>query len=85
MGSRAGSKYIADEIVKADKEGKLVYCRFGKQYVTNLEKQINSFLNGNVNGSNGAQLSQSLKSATYLINIKKLIRDHNIDTEYNQF
>ena len=28
--TKSSSKYIADEIVKADKEGKLVYCRFGK-------------------------------------------------------
>lgn len=37
--SRGGNnKYLAEELVKADKEGKVVYCRFGKQYIFNLEK-----------------------------------------------
>jgi hypothetical protein len=59
-------RYLAEEIVKFDKEGKVVYCRFGKQYIINLEKQMNSILNNlnsgtsgggvGVNGSN-AQLS----------------------------
>lgn len=44
---------------------------------------MNSLLNANANG--GAQLSHSIKSATYLINIKKLIKEHNIDTEHNYF
>jgi hypothetical protein len=66
-----------------EKEGKVVYCRFGRSYIINLEKQINSLLN---NGGNGtAQLSNAIKSATYLINIKKLIKEHNIDTEHNYF
>lgn len=32
------TKYIVDEIVRSFNEGKLVYCRFGKQYVQNLER-----------------------------------------------
>lgn len=36
--TRNGYRYLADELVKADKDGKVVYCRLGKQYITNLEK-----------------------------------------------
>jgi hypothetical protein len=50
---RSSYKNLADELVKADKEGKVVYCRFGKQYIANLEKQMNSILNTN-SSSNGA-------------------------------
>lgn len=47
---------------------------------------MNSILNANANSNNGTQLSQAIKpSATYLLNIKKLIKEHNIDTEYNHF
>lgn len=74
---KPNSKIIAEELVKSFNEGKVVYCRFGKQYIQNLEKQINSVLNNNT------QVSTSLKSATFLINIKKLIKDHNIDSEHN--
>jgi hypothetical protein len=64
--------------VKQEKDGKLVYCRFGKKYITNLERQLNSCLI-----SNPTQVSTTLKSATYLLNIKKLIKEHNIDSEHN--
>jgi hypothetical protein len=30
IASKPSNKYIADEIVKADKDGRIVYCRFGK-------------------------------------------------------
>lgn len=30
VSTKSSSKYIADEIVRADKDGRLVYCRFGK-------------------------------------------------------
>lgn len=69
---------IAEEIVAQHKEGKLVYCRFGKKYLANLEKQMNSLLPGNQ-----ATVSTSAKSASFLINVKKLIKDHNIDSEHN--
>lgn len=45
---------------------------------------MNSVLNQNPSG--GTQLNQAVKSsATYLINVKKLIKEHNIETEYNSF
>jgi hypothetical protein len=39
------TRFIVDDMVKAHNEGKLVYCRFGKNYVVNLERQMNSLLN----------------------------------------
>lgn len=53
----------------------MVYCRFGKNYIINLERQMNSLINA------GQQVSTSAKTATYLINIKKLIKDHNIESD----
>lgn len=52
-----------------------MYCRFGKNYIINLERQMNSLINA------GQQVSTSAKTATYLINIKKLIKDHNIESD----
>ena len=31
-------KYLAEELVRAYNEGKVVYCRFGRQYILNIEK-----------------------------------------------
>ena len=45
---------------------------------------MNSLLN-NKDGGNSTQVSTAVKSATYLINIKKLIKEHNIDSEHNNF
>jgi len=33
--------------------------------------------------SSSTPISTSLKSATFLINIKKLIKDHNIESDHN--
>ena len=38
------TRYIVDDLVKSYNEGRLVYCRFGKQYIINLERQMNSLL-----------------------------------------
>jgi hypothetical protein len=78
---KAGTKLLAEEIVRSDKDSRLIYCRFGRQYVINLEKQMNSLLNN----KESTTLSNTIKSATYLINIKKLIKEHNIETEHNGF
>lgn len=67
---------MADDLVKAYNEGKVVYCRFGRNYIEKLEKQLKSILN-----SGGMQVSTSVRIATYLINIKKMIKDHNIESE----
>ena len=66
---------LAEEIVKASQDERLVYCKFGKQYVSNLEKQLNSII------GNSTTVCTSLRSATYLINIKKLIKEHNIESD----
>lgn len=56
--TRSGLRYLAEEIVKHDKEGKVVYCRFGKQYILNLEKQLTSILNTNTGtGGTGSGVS----------------------------
>lgn len=67
---------IQQEIVRHHQEGTLVYCRYGEQYVLNLERQSNAISN----------LPMSSKCASFLINVKKLIKDHNIDsTEHNLY
>jgi len=56
-----------------------VYCRFGKDYITTLQKQQSNLINN-------ANLSAPMRQiATYLINIKKLVRDHNIESETKDF
>lgn len=43
---KPNSRIIAEDLVKSHNEGKVVYCRFGKQYILNLEKQLNLVLSG---------------------------------------
>lgn len=73
--TKPNTQYIVDDLVKAYNEGKVVYCRFGKQFIVNLERQMTSLLSTN------GQVAISAKTATYLINIKKLIKDHNIESD----
>jgi len=62
-----------------NEEGLVVYCRFGRDYLSNLMKQAQSV-------SNNPSLAAPTKQiATYLINVKKLIRDHNIESESKDF
>ena len=57
----------------------VVYCRFGGNYLGNL-------LKSHLNLINNPNLSQPMRQvATYLINIKKLVRDHNIDSDSKDF
>lgn len=35
---KPNAKFIAEELVKSHNDGKVVYCRFGKSYILNLEK-----------------------------------------------
>ena len=56
----------------------MVYCRFGDKYIQDLEKKKNSVLQNNGLGTNFATHS-------YLINIKKLIDEHNINGEKRDF
>jgi hypothetical protein len=66
-------------MINAKEVNRLVYCRFGEKYVTDLEKRKNS----NLTSLN--QPTPSLSSASYLINIKKLMEEHNIDGEKKDF
>lgn len=52
---------------------KLIYCRFGEKYLQDIEKRKNSIL------TEQNQPSINLASASYLLNIKKLIEEHNIE------
>ena len=62
-----------------NEHGYVVYCRFGKDYITNLAKIAQQLINT-------PGLSQPMRQiATYLINIKKLVRDHNIESENKDF
>ena len=62
-----------------NENGYVVYCRFGKEYITHLAKQ-------HLNLINNPNLSQPMRQiATYLINIKKLVKDHNIESESKDF
>lgn len=70
---------INDYLIHAKNANRLVYCRFGEKYVTDLEKRKNSNISS-LNAPNAC-----LGSASYLINIRKLIEDHNIESEKKDF
>ena len=70
---------INDYLINAKEANRLVYCRLGEKYVQDLEKRKNS----NLIAIN--QPTSNLSSASYLINIKKLIEEHNIDGERRDF
>lgn len=70
---------LNDYMLNAREAGRLVYCRFGEKYLQDMERRKNSNLSAiNLPTSN-------LSSATYLINIKKLVDEHNIDGEKRDF
>lgn len=67
---------ITDYLLNSTKAERLVYCRFGTKYITDIEKKKNSLI-----------VSQpfNLSSFTYLINVKKLIDEHNINSDKKDF
>ena len=76
---REGCSHLYNYLTRMNEEGLVVYCRFGKDYLANLMKQAQSV-------SNNPSLAAPTKQiATYLINVKKLIRDHNIESESKDF
>ena len=76
---RANQTNIQHYMAAMNENNYLVYCRFGRDYISNLAKQA-------LNLINNPNLSQPMRQiATYLINIKKLVRDHNIDSESKDF
>lgn len=70
---------VSDYMINAREANKLVYCRFGEKYITDLEKRRSS----NISALN--QPMNNLGSASYIINIKKLVEEHNIDGEKRDF
>lgn len=59
--------------------GKVVYCRYGREYIPSVGRQISMSL------SNPSLQAPVRQIATYLINIKKLVQDHNIESEDKDF
>lgn len=70
---------ISDYLINAKEANRLVYCRFGDKYITDLEKRKNS----NITALNTPNMT--VASCSYLINIKKLVEEHNIDGEKRDF
>lgn len=70
---------LTDYMLNAKEVNRLVYCRFGEKYVNDLERRKNS----NIASLNAPTVNMS--SATYLINIKKLMEEHGIDGEKRDF
>ena len=70
---------VNDYIINMNLAHHIVYCRFGDKFITDLEKRKHS----NICQSN--QPSSSLANASYLINIKKLIEEHNIKGDKRDF
>ena len=75
----ANSPTVIDYLINALAANRLVYCRFGEKYINDLEKRKNSII------SQTNQPHTSLASASYLINVKRLIEEHNIDGEKRDF
>ena len=75
----AHSNTVTDYLINANAANRLIYCRFGEKYITDLEKRKNSVL------SQSNQPHTNLGCASYLINIKKLIEEHNIDGDKRDF
>lgn len=70
---------ISEYIINARDNNTLIYCRFGEKYLADMERKIKSVITS-IN-----QPSSNLSTATYLINIKKLVEEHNIDGEKRDF
>lgn len=70
---------ISEYIINARDNNSLIYCRFGEKYLADMERKLKSVITS-IN-----QPSSNLSTATYLINIKKLVEEHNIDGEKRDF
>jgi hypothetical protein len=74
---RTPSRNLNEHLINSFNDNKLVYCRFGQDFVKNLEKYSHSLVTTNPGGITAPNYS----SATFLINIKKLVKEHNYDGE----
>lgn len=70
---------MSDYMVNNWHRGRLVYCRFGEKYMQDLEKRKTSIL------SQANLPSTNLASASYLLNVKKLIEEHNMEGDRKDF
>jgi len=75
----APAQTINDYMLNAKVAGRLVYCRYGEKYILDIERRKNS----NISALNMPTLNYA--SASYLINIKKLIEDYNIESDKREF
>ena len=75
----APSSTVTDYLINGNAANRLIYCRFGEKYITDLEKRKNSVL------SQSNQPHTNLGSVSFLINIKKLIEEHNIEGDKRDF
>jgi len=66
-------------MLNAKAVNRLVYCRYGEKYIADIERRKNS----NISSLN--QPTTNYASASYLINIKKLIEDYNMDSDKRGF
>ena len=76
---RANTNNIQQYMASMNDNGYVVYCRFGRDYIGHLARQMQYYIN------NPNLAAPSRQIATYLINVKKLIKDHNIDSESKDF
>lgn len=70
---------IPDYLINSLKTDRVVYCRFGQKYIIDLEKKKNA------NIASAPHHVPGLGSFSYLINVKKLIEEHNINSEKREF
>jgi hypothetical protein len=76
---RAEATQLQTYLLQMSNDGRVIYCRFGKDYIAKLQKEALALINS-------PNLTNPMKQiATYLINIKKLVRDHNIESESKDF
>lgn len=75
----AHANTICEYILNGRDANQLVYCRFGEKYLADMERRQKSVITA-LN-----QPTSNLSTATYLINIKKLVEEHNIDGEKRDF
>ena len=76
---RATTNNIQQYMQVMNEHGYVTYCRFGRDYITHLARQALMYIN---NPNLTAPMRQI---ATYLINVKKLVKDHNIESESKDF
>jgi hypothetical protein len=65
-------------MLNAREANRLVYCRYGEKYIEDIAKR---------KASNISSLNAPINyaSASYLINIKKLIDDYNMESDKKDF